>query len=153
MRRPWRGASCPSPGDRARGPLSALRRRAARTTPDAVGGERHVLRGPGECLPQPDLVVDPDTRVAALHPVHPDHAAVRVFGISEANPGGGGLRALDEDDVSFLQFEDLHDLGVDAYDPAARVRGFRLGAPEEFLTAGGHLQRASFPAAAVAAFA
>src|SRR6266571_3135505 len=71
-------------------------------------GERHFLRGTSECLPQPDLVVDPDAGVAALHSVHPDHAAIRVLGISTANPRGGRLRAFDEDDVAFLQLENLH---------------------------------------------
>src|SRR5216117_1433740 len=69
--------------------------------------------------------------------------ALRVFGIPAANPGGGRLRAFDEDDVAFLQLEDLHDLGVDAHDPAPRIRGLRLGDPEELLAAGGHFQRVS----------
>src|SRR5437899_2632400 len=56
---------------------------------------------------------------------------------------GGRLRAFDEDDVAFLQLEDLHDLGVDAHDPAARIGGLRLGDPEELLTSGGHVQRVS----------
>src|SRR5437899_7439146 len=106
-------------------------------------GERHFLRGTSECLAKADLVVDPDAGVPALHPVHPDYAAVRVFGISSANPGGGGLRAFDEDDVTFLQLEDLHDLGVDAHDPAPRIRGLRHGEPEELHAAGGHFQRVS----------
>jgi len=105
--------------------------------------ERHFLRGAGERLAQTDFVVDPDARIAALHPIHPDHAAIRVFGIPATNPGGGRLRAFDEDDVAFLQLEDLHDLGVDAHDPAARIGGLRFGDPEELLTAGGHVQRVS----------
>ena len=121
--------------------------------PNRLGrGERHLLRGPGERLAQADLVVDAHARVPALHPVHPDDPAVRVLGVSAADPRGGRLRALDEDDVPFLQVEDLHDLGVDAHDPAARVGGLRLGDPEEFLTAGGH-QRVSSRGAVGAAFA
>src|SRR5207244_5384213 len=94
--------------------------------------ERHFLGGPGQRLPQPDLVVDSDAGVATLDPVHPDHAAVRVFGIPPANPGGGGLRALDEDDVPFLQFEDFHDLGGDAHDPAAASAGFASATRRHF---------------------
>src|SRR6059036_2468513 len=114
----------------------------------SVGASDTFSAGRASAFRNPTL-----SSIPTLHPVHPDHAAVRVLGISGANPGSGGLRALDEDDVPFLQLEDLHDLGVDAHDPAARVRGFRLGDPEEFLTAGGHLQRASFRASARAAFA
>src|SRR2546427_11398273 len=78
-----------------------------------------------------------------MHPGHPDPAAIRVFGIPAANSRGGRLRAFDEDDITLLQLENLHDLGVDAHDPAARIRGLRLGNPEELLTAGGHFQRVS----------
>src|SRR5207245_6250533 len=81
--------------------------------------------------------------VASLQPIHPADPAIRVFGIPAANPGGGRLRAFDEDDVAFLQLEDLHDLGVDANDPAPRIGGLRLGDPEELLAAGGHFQRVS----------
>src|SRR5207245_446049 len=78
--------------------------------------ERDLLRGAGQRLAEAHLVVDPDARVPALYPVHPDHAAVRVFRITAADPGRGRLRPFNEDDVPFLQFEDLHDLGVEPHD-------------------------------------
>src|SRR5881397_1242612 len=130
-------------GDRA--PLEDLRHvlLASHDSNRLGRGERHFLGRAGERLAQTDFVVDPDAGVAALHPVHSDHAAIRVLGISTANPRGGRLRAFDEDYVAFLQLEDLHDFGVDAHDPAARIGGLRLGNPEELLTSGGHVQRVS----------
>src|SRR5881397_1879311 len=140
-------------GDRA--PLEDLRHvlLASHDSNRLGRGERHFLGRAGERLAQTDFVVDPDAGVAALHPVHSDHAAIRVLGIPVAYSGGGRLRAFDEDDVAFLQLEDLHDLGVDPHDPAARIGGLRLGDPEEFLTAGGHVQRLLSRGTARAAFA
>src|SRR5439155_22735295 len=44
----------------------------------------------------------------------------------------------DQDDVPFLELEDLHDLGVDPDDPSTCVRGFRLRDAQKFLTTGRH---------------
>ena len=107
--------------------------------------EGHLLGRSRQGLLQADLVVDPHPGVAALHPVHADHPAVRVLGISAAHAGGGGLRAQDQDDVAFLQIEDLHDLGIQVDDPAARVGGLRFRDPEELLTARGHRSQAPAP--------
>jgi len=57
--------------------------------------EGHLLGRSRQGLLQADLVVDPHPGVAALHPVHADHAAVRILGISATDAGGGGLRAQD----------------------------------------------------------
>ena len=112
--------------------------------PDRFGRrERDLLRGAGQRLAQAHLVVDPDARVPALHPVHPNHAAVRVFRIAAADPGRGRLRPFDEDDVPFLQFEDLHDLGVEPHDSTTRIRGLRLGDSKELLTSCGHGRHSS----------
>src|SRR5206468_3916991 len=110
--------------------------------PNRLGrGERHLLRGPGERLAQADLVVDAHARVPALHPVHPDDSSIRVLGISAADPGGGGLRALDEDDVPFLQVEDLHDPGVGSSfrTRTSRTPSFGVAAARSALTSSGKL--------------
>src|SRR5436853_346535 len=101
-------------------------------------GEGDLLGGTSERLPEAHLVVDAHAGVPSLHAVHADHPAVRVLGIPATDARRRGLGAQDQDDVPFLELEDLHDLGVDPDDPSTCVRGFRLRDAQKFLTTGRH---------------
>ena len=102
------------------------------------GSEGDLLGRAGERLPEAHLVVDAHAGVPSLHAIHADHAAVRVLGIPATDARRGGLGAQDQDDVPFLELQDLHDLGVDSDDPTTRVRGLCLRDAQKFLATGRH---------------